>query len=220
MARIFNALLDLIYPPRCIFCGKLLKEGEEELCALCTASLPVTEGKGTEQTGEFFQKCVSPLYYVGDVRESFCRFKFQGAEGYGSAYARWMADCVRDHVEESFDLITWVPLSRKHLRKRGYDQARLLACHMARELGREVTPLLRKPRDIKTQSGLGGAEERKANVLGAYELLPEVTVADKTVLLVDDIITTGATLSECARVLRTAGAASVICVTLARNERG
>ena len=216
---ILSALLDLIYPPRCVFCRKLLTEGERDICAGCAATLPVTEGKRAEQTGEFFEKCVSPLYYMGDVRESFCRYKFQGAEGYAGPYARWMADCVRDHVEGGFDLITWAPLSRKHLRKRGYDQAKLLACRMAKELGREAAPLLRKPRDVKTQSGLGGAEERKANVLGAYEPLSGAEVAGKRVLLVDDIITTGATLSECARVLRTAGAASVVCVTLARNQR-
>ena len=169
---LLKAVLDLIYPPRCIFCGKLLEKGAGEVCPACVSTLPVTEGKGTEQTGEFFEKCVSPLYYMGDVRESFCRYKFQGMEGYAEPYARWMADCVRDHVEGGFDLVTWVPLSRKHLRKRGYDQAKLLACRMAKEFGREAVPLLRKPRDVKTQSGLGGPEQRRANVLGAYEPLP------------------------------------------------
>jgi len=219
MNRLFQALLDLLYPPRCIICRRLLREGERDVCPSCMAALPTAEGKRAEQTGEFFDLCVSPLYYTGSVRESFCRYKFQGAEGYAAPYARWMADCVREHLKDPFDLITWVPLSRNHLRKRGYDQARALACRMAEELGREAAPTLRKPKNRRTQSGLGGPEQRRANVLGAYELRRGAEVAGKRVLLVDDVVTTGATLSECARVLKTGGAESVVCVTLARSQK-
>lgn len=219
MGRVWSGVLDLLYPPRCVCCNKLLSPGERELCAHCRAGLPVAEGARAEQSGEFFDVCVSPLYYTGMVRASFCRYKFRGLEGYASIYARWMAACVGEHLKPDYDLITWVPLSRAHLRRRGYDQAEQLACHMARELGQTAVPLLRKPQDRKTQSGLDGGEARRANVLGAYELRDNVSVQGKRILLVDDIITTGATLSECARTLRTAGAASVVCVTLARSAQ-
>ena len=216
MAGLLNAVLNLIYPPRCVICRRLLAGTERDICAACSAALPVTEGAQAVQTGEFFDRCVSAVYYTGSMRESFCRYKFQGMEGYAAPYARWMAQCVQDQLEADFDLITWVPLSRRHLRQRGFDQARLLAEGMARALNRQAVPLLCKPRNTGTQSDLHDPEQRRANVLGAYTLLPGVSVTGKRILLVDDVITTGSTLSECARVLRTAGAASVVCATLAR----
>ena len=127
-----------------------------------------------------------------------------------------MAQCVLDHPDVTFDLLSWAPLSRKRLRRRGYDQARLLARAVGERLNVPVTPVLVKRRDIPAQSGLLEQAARRANVLGAYELLPGAEVTGRRVLLVDDVVTSGATLSECARVLLTAGAAQVCAVTLAQ----
>lgn len=220
MKRFWTAVLDLLYPPRCVFCRALLKEGEQDVCGACRATLPVAEGACCEQRGEFFDRCLSPFYYTGVVRESFHRYKFDGYRWYAPAYGRWMADCLRDYLNEPVDLVTWAPLSRKRLRKRGYDQARLLAREAASALKLEETPLLRKAVDTPAQSGLEGAARRRANVLGVYAMLPEAEVEGKRILLVDDIVTTGSTLSECARVLKTAGAERVVCLTLARGAPG
>ena len=214
--KLWTACLDLLYPPRCVFCRSLLKEGERDACGTCRATLPLTEGSW-EQTGPSFDRCLSPFFYTGAVRESFHRYKFDGYRWYAPAYGRWMSECLRDRLNEEVDLVTWAPLSRKRRRKRGYDQARLLAHEVAHSLGMEEVALLEKTVDTPAQSGLEGAARRRANVLGVYGFQAGVDVREKRVLLVDDIVTTGSTLSECARVLKTAGAGRVVCLTLARS---
>ncbi|MCB7050406.1 ComF family protein [Intestinimonas butyriciproducens] len=213
-----SVLLDLLFPPRCAFCRALLRRGESGLCQRCQRELPWISGPAAEQKPEFVSLCASPLWYEGAVRASFHRFKFKGRSGYAQVYGRLTAQCVRDHLSGRYDLITWVPLSPERLKKRGYDQAMLLACATALELGDVAVETLRKVRDAEAQSGLaGGAGARRANVLGAYQAADPELVAGRRVLLIDDVITTGATISECARTLRTAGAADVLCATLART---
>lgn len=216
MSKLFSVLLDLLFPPKCVFCRKLLKRGERDLCAFCQKELPWITGSAAEQSGEFFSLCASPLWYQGVVRESFHRYKFSGAVACAKAYGRLMAQCARDHLSGRYDLISWVPLSPQRRKKRGYDQAMLLAQATALELGDVAAETLRKVRDTGAQSGLSDGGARRANVLGAYQAVDPALIAGKRILLVDDVITTGSTISECARTLRTAGAAEIVCVTLAR----
>lgn len=185
------------------------------LCPDCQRDLPWTQGKQGEQTMEFVDLCAAPLWYSDKVRDSHHRYKFSGVQSYAGTYAALMAQCVEDHLWGRFDVVTWVPLSRWRLWRRGYDQSRLLAERLADKVGVPCEPLLKKTRHTKAQSGLTEESRRRANVLGAYKPAPGAAVAGRRVLLVDDVATTGATASECARVLRTAGAAGVVCVTLA-----
>lgn len=208
---------DLIFPPKCVFCGALLgRPRDMDVCPGCQRDLPWLAGSAAEQKFEFLELCVSPLRYQGQVRQAVHRYKFQGRRFCADTFGILMAQCVRDHFDAPFDVISWVPLSRRRLRERGYDQARLLAETAARRLSLPLDSLLDKLRDNPAQSGLEGAAERRANVLGAYALSRRAAVAGKRILLCDDVATTGATLSECARVLRTAGADTVCAVTLAR----
>ena len=209
------ALLDLLFPRKCPFCQRLV-EGNALLCPDCQRTLPWLTEKAAERSPEFLKLCISPLRYKGPVAESIHRYKFSGRRNYAAAYGALMAQCVLDHPDVTFDLLSWAPLSRKRLRRRGYDQARLLAQAVGERLNVPVTPVLVKRRDIPAQSGLSEQAARRANVLGAYELLPGAQVAGSSILLADDVITSGATLSECARVLLTAGAAQVCAVTLAQ----
>ena len=212
-----EVLLDLIFPPKCVFCKKLLHKGEDGICARCQEHLPWCVGPEAEQTMEFISLCASPLWYQDEVRESFHRYKFKGSWGYAKVYGRLMAQCVQDHLVGRYDLITWVPLSEQRRKARGYDQAMLLAEAAALELGDVAAETLTKVRDTSAQSGLGKDDSaRRANVLGAYRPTDPELIAGRRVLLMDDVVTTGSTLSECARTLRTAGAADVVCVTLAR----
>lgn len=219
MSGLISGLLDLLFPPRCVFCHKLLRTGERELCAACVRDLPWTEGTHTEQKGEFYSLCVSPLWYHDAVRGSFHRYKFKERTGYAKTYGRLMAQCIGSRLAGRYDLITWVPLSAASLKRRGYDQAMLLAMATALELGEVAVETITKVRVTDTQSGLSDDGERRANVLGAYCVTDPELVSGQRILLIDDIITTGATISECARVLRTAGAADVVCATLARARR-
>jgi ComF family protein len=119
---------------------------------------------------------------------------------------------------DGFDVLTWIPVSRLRRIRRGYDQVELLAKAVGRELGIQPVPLLKKVRHNRPQSGLKDAAARRANVLGVYEALPGAE--GKHILLVDDIVTSGATLLECARTLQEAGAASVRCVAVAAVRQG
>ena len=213
--KLIERVLELFYPTKCAFCHKLT--GGARVCDKCAGNLPVTPGSAQEQKFPFISQCVSPLYYEGDVRESLHRYKFGGLSHYCTVYAPFMAKCI-DENQISCDIITWVPLSRKRLRQRGYDQARLLAAELSKKAGIECCRLLKKTRNNPAQSGTGGAEKRRANVSGVYTALSPEKITGKSILIVDDIVTTGATLSECGRMLLSAGAKEVKAVTVARKR--
>ena len=204
-------LLDLLYPPKCVLCRRLLRRDERDLCGPCRQALPVYHG--SIRPGRWAEGAVAALCYEGAVRESLLRFKFGGAESYAGCYGRLLASACRRLPLQEIDAVTWVPVSRRRRRKRGYDQARLLAAALARELGKPLLLTLRKVRDNAAQSTLKEPEQRRANVLGAY--CARDRCAGKRLLLVDDICTTGATLDEAARTLRTGGAAAVWLAVLA-----
>ena len=213
---VFSSFLDLLFPPKCVFCRKILNGGGA-LCPKCVETLPYT-ACGGKLEGEVFDFCISPLYYSDVVRKSILRFKFRGAAAYADVYGKMLADCIREHMHVKYDVISWVPLSRKRKRSRGYDQAMLLALATALELGDVAAETLIKPLEVGAQSNLSGKTERLENISGAFEAADPELVKGKCVLLIDDIVTTGATLSECARVLLSAGAGKIVCAALARGE--
>ena len=214
--RLLRYLRNLLFPPKCCFCRRLLQDGQSNPCPECEKALPYTRGKAVTD-GRFFQKCISPLFYEDAVREAILRYKFQNAAYYAEPFGKLLSELVRERLRNEFDLITWVPLSKKRLRKRGYDQAMLLARATADHLEAVCVPLLEKFRNVPAQSGLGRVEQRRANVSGVYRAVRADLIAGKRILLIDDVVTTGSTLSECARILLLSGAASVVCATLARS---
>ena len=115
--------------------------------------------------------------------------------------------------------MTWVPVSKKRLRQRGFDQARLIAEEVCRFWDTRPEQLLVKPVDNPRQSGITGEAARRANVLGVYEIKEGSDIAGKRILLIDDICTSGATLKECVRVLTDAGAKSVVCAAIAHTPK-
>ena len=184
---LLSALLDLIFPAKCPFCGRVLDR--PGICDTCRGELPWTEGADALRRGPGGFLCAAPLWYQGLAREG--------------------------HFSGAFDTVTWVPVSPRRLRQRGYDQARLLAESACRLWETKPLPLLRKTVHNPAQSGLKEAAARRANVLGVYEAVDPERISGHRILLVDDICTTGATLAECARVLREAGAADVVCAAAA-----
>ena len=205
-------LLDLFFPPRCAFCRRT---GVHGVCADCERTLPYAKVQLCEGAG--FGRCASPLLYEDAVRESLLRFKFHGAQSAAEGYGELLARCAAEELGGQFDTVTWVPVSKKREHERGYDQARLLAKATAKALGMPLTPTLYKQRNTQPQSGTGDAAKRRANITGAYRIKKGADVTGKRVLLIDDIVTTGSTLSECARVLGKAGAEQVVCATVARS---
>ena len=216
--KLLNALLDLLYPPRCAFCHRLMDRTGDGVCAQCLQKLPLTGPVGCAQKLTHIERCVSPLYYERTVRDSLHRFKFGHLTGYAGIYMRFMVKSI-DETAISCDSITWAPVSRKRLRRRGYDQSRLLAEKLAAYFGIPCQRMLCKIRDTKQQSLMPSAEARRANVKGAYTAVHPENIRGKTILLVDDIVTSGSTLSECAGLLKEAGAELVYAVTVARTRK-
>ena len=212
-----HQLLDLFFPPKCPFCGKVLDHAG--ICPACEKALPWTEeGAGLRELLGGLQ-CAAPLWYEGKVREGLLRFKFQGARAAAGPLGELVARCAAERFSGAFDVVTWVPVSRRRLRSRGYDQARLLAESACRLWEVRPEQLLQKITDNPAQSGLTEEAARRANVLGVYEAAEPERIQGYRILLVDDICTTGATLAECARTLRDAGAADVMCVCAALARR-
>ena len=211
-------LLKLLFPPKCMLCGRLLGE-EQEICAACREKVLLNTAPPRVEKGAFFDKAAAGLWYENDVRKAIHGLKYREKQSYARPLARVMAYTVRHKLEEDVDIITFVPTNAATLRKRGYNQAELLAQELAAMLDVPCLPTLEKTRDTNPMHGLR-PEERRANVLGAYRLCCSAeTVAGKRVLVADDILTTGSTLSECARMLKTAGAVRVLCVCAAAARK-
>ena len=206
--KLLDRILDLVFPPKCVFCGTILETSAEKICPDCAKQLPRWSNERVKKS-EFLPQIAAALYYEDSVRESVHRYKFAGRSHYASAYGALLAMAVSAQLTEHFDTLSYVPLSRKRLRQRGYDQARLLAEELGRHFDMEVQTLLVKLRDVPAQSSMKTSAERRANISGCYALAEGVDVTGKRILLVDDVLTTGATLSEAARILRMSGAAAV-----------
>lgn len=206
-------LSHLLFPEKCILCGRILERGETDLCRSCRVEAP--ECPVHKQKRSFLDSWIAIWYYEGYSRESILRYKFRRARHYARGYGRLLAMKLQQNHPEGFDLLTWVPVSPLRRFSRGYDQVELLAKAVGAELGMEPVRTLRKIRHNRPQAGISGTAERRANVLGVYRITDAAAVRDKRILLLDDVITTGATAGECARVLLTAGAKEVHCGCIA-----
>ena len=196
-----------------MICGKLLEKSETDLCRKCRENAPNFTKSKIKLS--FVADWTAVWYYKDDVRGSLLRFKFCKRPSYAEAYGRFLAMHLQKTRKDDFDVLTWVTTGRRRKRKRGYDQAQLIAEATARELGVKAQKTLRKIRHTPPQSTFRNAPQRRANVLGAYVVVDPTLIAGKRVLLLDDIITTGATASECAKTLLTAGAKSVTFAAIA-----
>jgi len=214
--KLFSVLLDLIFPPKCVFCHGIALSGRK-ICEKCEQEILHTTAKKCifiPDSGETIL-CIAPYLYSGKVRESIIRFKFYGQRDLAGFYAEDMAEQIRKCCPGTrFDAATPVPISAERYRSRGYNQSELLAKSVARCLRLPFCEYLVKIKDNREQHKLN-EKERRGNVKGVY--LPKAggQLAGKSILLIDDIVTTGATLGECASVLFQSGAKQVTCAAAA-----
>ena len=185
-------LLDFFFPRKCPFCGRMT--GRELLCSRCKTELPRCDKLRTGSFGE----CAAPLYYEDNVRKAILDFKFKNRVENLNCFGSLMAEKAAEVYSDRFDAVTWV-----------------LCASLCVDWHTEPQETLRKITDNPPQSGLDDPAARRANVLNVYEAVEPAAIRGKRFLLIDDILTTGATLSECVRILREAGAADVVCLTLA-----
>jgi len=239
-ARAVTGALDLLLPPRCLGCGGTV-ETQGRLCAGCWRrlvflgpplcrmcgyplphALPEAPLCGTcAAEPPAYDHARAALRYDDGSRGLILRFKHADRTDTAPAFGRWLAQAGTDLLAEA-DLIAPVPLHRWRFLKRGYNQAAILAHALARESGvAHVSDLLQRSRATRSQQGLSGRARLDNITAGAFRIHPWHLrrVAGASVLLVDDVLTTGATVSACARILRRAGAAQVDVLTLARVVR-
>lgn len=237
LSRPFRGLVSLLYPASCEVCAAPI-EHDEYLCVECLGSAPRLEPPRCERCSQpfagaiteaftcanchdrvlHFDAAVSAYRSRGVVREVMHSFKYGKRLYLRHPLAAWLAEALEDPRlrDRHFDCIVPVPLHPARERERGFNQAEILAELLARQTGLPVRPLLQRIRYTTTQTQFDRAQ-RIENLAGAFRLRRGADVQDCRVLLVDDVLTTGSTLSECAGVLKRAGAASIHAATAARG---
>ncbi len=199
-----TGFLSLLFPPRCPFCGGDMR-AKDVLCEGCRRKIGKVSRTYTLKGGEKLS-VLSPLRYEGDFKAAMHRYKFGGKRELAKTFSSLMAEIA---PEGPFDFIAFVPLRSKDLRARGFDQSELLAKELGKLLKLPLYPCLRKIRETAVQHTLS-REERRKNLIGAFSA--DDSVKGKTVLLVDDIVTTGSTLCAAAEALYKSGAKEVACL--------
>ena len=216
---IWDSVLDILFPPRCKFCGALLDKSSLDPCRKCEkADFWLTPAQAVAP-GTEVSRCVCAVWYQDPLRTEISRFKFQNHPDHAKAYGPVLAKQIRFFLPGAYDCITWVPVSEGTLKKRGYDQARLLAEETAKALGTQAVPLLVKTKNTPAQSSLTDGRKRESNVAGVYAVPDPNLVKGQRVLVIDDIRTTGANLEEAARTLRKAGASQIRAAACCRTPR-
>ena len=234
--ELLEAAVSLLYPPVCTLCGGKTRAGEY-LCERC-------EAKATPIVAPFCQQCSEPfegaiataftcancahrtIYFDaavaayrgrGIVRQIIHDFKYGRQIHLRHLVARWLYAALDDERlrGREFDMIVTVPLHPARQRERGFNQANLLAELLTAQISIPSKPVLKRVRYTTTQTALDRAE-RMENLHNAFRLRRNANVRGLRVLLIDDVLTTGSTLSECARILKRSGAISVHAATAAR----
>ncbi len=224
MSRLGRALQRAFFPHHCYLCGEVIYS-HQRVCGECVHHRPYIYPPICERCGRSkedchcgkrrrtFARCVSPFYHKSVAAQGVLSLKNHGYHATVEGFADEMAEVVRrEYGGIAFDCVTSVPLHKKDLLERGFDQAQKLGQAVAKRLDIPYAVTLTKITRTAPQKELK-AVQRSGNLLGVFDVCAEVS--GNTILLVDDVITTGATLDECAKMLKIFGAAEVYGVTAA-----
>ena len=208
-------LLDLFYPNRCGFCGENIPF-DEYFCNHCGSRLSSAPTKHDVLYADEFYAATAYDSYSRPIIKSMKN----NNDGYAlSAIAYFMYRMLKSaDILESIDIITYIPMGKKDMNRRGYNQTKLIAKELTGITGVKNVSLLKKVRETKEQKTLGAADRRK-NLNNAFEFKFREDIKGKTVLIIDDVCTTGSTLSEAARILKKAGAGKVIAAAFAKVDK-
>ncbi len=227
MKNPFEPFVLLFFPRRCAYCGKVIS-ASRMMCVKCEKELPRINGTTCIKCGREKDKCsckgaekyfvslAAPFNFSGCVRNGIHAFKFRkGLRNYQS-YSSEMARTVKQKFAGiDFDYITEVPMTDKSIKQRGYNQCSWLAEGISEKLNLEhKSDVLKKCYETKKQHGLN-YYLRKGNLTGVFEVSTPEDVEGKTILLCDDISTSGETLNECSKMLWLHGAKEIYCITVA-----
>ena len=212
--EIYRFLISYLYPNICPCCEKVI-EHDEDFCCKCKNKItPFYDEFKIEYADAFVSYC----YYEGKIRYVLRKYKINPCGNTYYAFAFGIVQALRrKQLTKGIEAVVYIPMTAEALKTRGYNQVEYMADEVHHLLNIPVLPALIKCKATKSQKSLGAAE-RRINLKGAYGLAPQVNVKGKTLLLIDDLCTTGSTLSEAARVLKEAGASSVIAASFAKTK--
>lgn len=211
-------IIHLFFPNRCPFCGGTIPF-RSHCCEDCQKKSELWEPVVWKECADWhFDAFAAPFLYGMGAEQGVYELKFHGNITPAEHFGYFQYQCLVQAELTGFDVITAVPMAKRQKRRRGYNQAAKLGKAVSRYSGKPYLELLKKPKQLLVQHTLS-LEERKRNVIGAFCVREPFLAAGKTVLLVDDILTTGATMDECARVLKQAGAKSVIAAAVCRVSK-
>lgn len=229
MHAILCRILAIIWPQRCVCCGELVPP-QQPLCAACQKNIPVVRPPTCPFCGQekkicncrkrrsAFDSIAAPFYYESAVQSGMLRLKRYDDPIAVAFFAEHMATVARrEYGNEHIDGVVYVPMTKRAFRARDYNQGELLAKAVAQQLHLPVYAVLEKLYETAAQKQLD-PRHRSGNVLGVFEVIDPAVVKDKTLLLVDDVFTTGATLHECAKMLKIYGARRVLALTAAVHK--
>lgn len=236
MPLFIERLLQFFLPPQCPCCETFLEEGEKGVCPDCLSKIHWIEPPFCSVCGapfiskeisnhpcgaclrkrKYFTMARALGYYEGPLREAIHRWKYEGKIPLNPIFGEWMAEGFHRYWDSHrIDLLIPVPLHRERLRERGFNQALLLVKELSRRTGIPYrTRVLQKMKPTVPQVNLSGAEREKG-VRGSFRRVGREELEGKSILLVDDVYTTGATGNECSKVLLAGGAERVDLLTLA-----
>lgn len=213
-----KALLGILYAPRCPLCRtRLPLSGEVRICPDC-AQYVRTHGARHESI--WVKECDdadAPLWYQDRLRDAMIDYKFHRKQSYAVWFAEQVTDCLRAHLDEwQPDGLTYVPIGPLRWWIRGYNQSALIAQAVGRTLGLPCEPTLRRRLCSRRQSKLSGAE-RMLNARKAFKMRKDLNLVGRRIVLIDDIMTTGSTVTSCASLLRDAGAEAVFALSVMKT---
>ena len=215
--NVLQRVLDLLWPRNCEICGRPVDREARYICADCLNRIPFVR----PEDGMYeIDDAASAVRFECETREMINGYKFRSHIWLKNDFVDWMEAASRAKFDvAAIDAVVAIPTTLGHKLNRGYNQSAMMAEALAKRLERKfLARAVTRIGHPKRQSSLS-EEERRENVKGTFAVREPSLVRGRTILLVDDIMTTGATLSECAKTLKAAGAWRVWCLTLARSVR-
>lgn len=222
----YETIIDLVYPPYCLFCQSDLNEGKDLYCDRCWDGLP-SFPTDHDIMNEIKDKLRMPIYisdikiiweFKDNVQLIIHYFKYKNHRWLAKKIASYMANLIKlEHSLKNIDTIVPVPLHRKRKRKRGYNQSALISRAISQNINVPVDEVnLQRVKNTKSQTKLNFAQ-RLENVIDAFHVKDTKKIKGKTILLIDDVITTGSTINACAKQLILSNAKEVFALSVAKT---
>ncbi len=226
-AFVTEPILEFLFPAFCLVCGKRVEGKEHPVCSNCLAQLP-RSSRPLLPMAEYHSKLPPPFFldvsiaafeYSETLQTLIHEFKYRDFPAIAQPLGQVLAEvCAARPVFQNVDYIVPVPLHPGRFRERGFNQAELIGLELGKRCGKPVAvKMLRRIRYTQQQALCDGAA-RQENVRDAFQLGKTSNLENRTIAMVDDVMTTGSTMNECARLLRAGGVESVIALSLARID--